>query len=131
MQCLTGSLNYVAKCSVKCLIIVNESPWQTGLSLCALRFAHAAVVAGLTIPAIFFREDGVYNSLPGTVADAGTPELASGWKDFSDTHGARLLLCSSSSQRRIPPGSAGSAFFETGLAEMLELMQQSERVVSF
>jgi sulfur relay protein TusD/DsrE len=116
---------------VKCLIIVNESPWQTGLSLCALRFAHAATSVGMTVSAIFFREDGVYNSLPGTVADAGTPELASSWKDFSETHGARLLLCSSSSQRRIPAGSAGPAFLETGLAEMLELMQDSERMISF
>lgn len=121
----------MGKCNVKCLIIVNESPWQTGLSLCALRFARAASAAGMTVSAIFFREDGVYNAMPGTVADAGTPELASSWKDFSDTHGARLLLCSSSSQRRIPAGSAGSEFLETGLAEMLELMQESERVVSF
>jgi len=116
---------------VKCLIIVNESPWQTGLALSALRFARAAAPAGLAVTAVFFREDGVYNALPSTVADAGTPELAGSWQSFAEQSGARLLLCSASSLRRLPQGTNEPGFLQTGLAEMLELMQQADRVVSF
>jgi tRNA 2-thiouridine synthesizing protein D len=122
---------FKAKFTVNCLIIVNESPWQTGLALNALRFARAAAAAGLQVSAVFFREDGVYQALPSTEADSGTPELAKSWQGFAEQSGARLLLCSASSQRRLPKGSNGQAFQQTGLAEMLELMQQSDRVVSF
>ena len=81
--------------------------------------------------AIFFREDGVYHSLPSTLADSGTPELAGSWQEFAEQSGARLLLCSASSQRRLPAGNDEAAFQQTGLAELLELMQLADRVVSF
>jgi tRNA 2-thiouridine synthesizing protein D len=116
---------------VKCLIIVNESPWQTGLATCALRFARVASAAGLHVLAVFFREDGVYNALPATVADASTPEMAAAWQNFAEKNQTRLLLCSASSLRRLPHGSNDPAFEITGLAEMLELMQQSDRVITF
>lgn len=116
---------------MKCLVIVNESPWQTGLAICALRFAQAAESAGLTVNAVFFREDGVYNALGGTHADAGTPELTSAWCRFAAHSGTRLLLCSASSQRRLPEGAAAPQFIHTGLAEMFELMQQADRLVTF
>lgn len=116
---------------MKCLVIVNESPWQTGLSACALRFARAAPQAGLQVLAVFFREDGVYNALPNTLADSGTPDLAQAWKEFAAGHASRLLLCSASSLRRLPSGSHDPAFEITGLADMLELTQQADRVVTF
>ncbi len=116
---------------MKCLIIVNESPWQTALSLSALRFGRACDSAGLQIAAVFFREDGVYNALAGTVADAGTPQLSAAWRELAARSGARLLLCSASSQRRLPAGSDLAGFQQTGLADMLELMQLSDRVISF
>jgi sulfur relay protein TusD/DsrE len=112
-------------------MIVNESPWQTGLAICALRFALAAESAGMKMTAVFFREDGVYHSLDGTTADAGTPELTSSWREFAARNSVRLLLCSASAQRRLPAGPPAPGFLTTGLAEMLELMQQSDRVVTF
>jgi tRNA 2-thiouridine synthesizing protein D len=119
------------KFSVKCLVIVNESPWQTGLSACALRFARAAPNAGMDVLAVFFREDGVYNAMPGTVTDMGAPELAEAWKDLAARQASRLLLCSASSLRRLPAGGHDPAFEITGLADMLELTQQADRVVTF
>jgi sulfur relay protein TusD/DsrE len=111
--------------------MVNESPWQTGVALSALRFARAAATTGLQVSAVFFREDGVYNALLATEADPGTPELADSWLEFAELSDTRLLLCSASSQRRLPAGGISPGFFPTGLAEMFELMQQSDRVVSF
>ncbi len=116
---------------MKCLIIVNESPWQTPLALCALRFARACQGSELQIAAVFFREDGVYNALAGTLADAGTPELSAAWLEVAARSGARLLLCSASSQRRLPANIDTAGFEQTGLADMLELVHQSERVISF
>ena len=115
---------------MKFLILVNESPWGSGLSLSACRFITALIDSGSQVSAVFFREDGVYNALQGKVSDAGTPELSGIWKAFSDNNGIRLLLCSSSVQRRINE-TASPPFEITGLAEMLELMASSDRVVSF
>jgi len=126
---------------VKCLIIVNESPWQTTLSVCALRFARAAASVGLEITAVFFREDGVYNALDTAATDAGTPDLNHAWRDLAAQSGVRLLLCSSSCQRRLPvvfdrsdsqqTDFRKAGFQQSGLAEMLALLQQTDRVVSF
>jgi sulfur relay protein TusD/DsrE len=115
---------------VKFLILVNESPWGSGLSLSACRFITALIDSGSQVSAVFFREDGVYNALQGKVCDAGTPELLVKWEAFSDNYGTRLLLCSSSVQRRINEP-ASPPFEIAGLAEMLELMASSDRVVSF
>jgi sulfur relay protein TusD/DsrE len=116
---------------VKCLVIVNESPWQTGIAVCALRFVQAAEAAGLQVVAVFFREDGVFHALSGTTADAGTPELTSAWQQFASRSGARLLLCSASCQRRLPPASEAAGFQQTGLADMLGWMLQSDKLVTF
>ncbi len=115
---------------MKFLVIVNESPWASGLALCANRFVHAAIASGHGITAIFFREEGVYNALQGELTEAGTPNLSVRWAELATAANTRLLLCSSSRVRRLeqnPPGS----FQDSGLTEMFELMSQSDRVVSF
>ena len=116
---------------MNCLLIVNESPWQSGLPLAALRFARAAEARGLHIAAVFFREEGVYHALAGTSAEAGSPDLQQEWREISTQHGTRLMVCSASGQRRLPPGSAVPPFVETGLADMLEEMQSAARLVTF
>jgi tRNA 2-thiouridine synthesizing protein D len=115
---------------VKFLIIVNESPWGSGLSLSACRFVTAVIASGSQVHAIFFREDGVYNAVKGAMVDSGTPDLSDQWDAFNRNHGTRLLLCSSSTQRRLDK-SVDQPFEISGLTEMLELTTCCDRVVSF
>jgi sulfur relay protein TusD/DsrE len=115
---------------MKILLIVNNSPWGSTLGLTALRFARAAITEGMSLSAVFFREDGVYHALSGRATDAGTPELSNAWCALAQQSSAELLLCSASSQRRLAEA-PGSGFREAGLAEMLELMTVSDRVVTF
>ena len=112
------------------LIVVNSSPWGTSLGLTALRFARAAVAEGMTVPAVFFREDGVFHTQRARVAQAGTPELADAWPEFAQSCGAQLLVCRSSGQRNLAEA-PGQAFREAGLAEMMELMADCDHVVSW
>lgn len=119
---------------MNCLVIVNESPWGSGLALSAFRFARAAHEHGLEVAAVFFREDGVYNALPGRVSDAGTPDLADAWRDLARQSGARLLVCRSSADRRLRDDQSTifSAPFEvSGLTVMFELVLGCDRTVSF
>ena len=115
---------------MKILLIVNSSPWGSTLGVTALRFARAAVAEGMTVTAVFFREDGVFQAIGGTVSDAGTPPLAEAWPEFADSCGARLLVCRSSGLRNLRAIPSG-AYQEAGLAEMMELMAASDRVVSW
>jgi tRNA 2-thiouridine synthesizing protein D len=115
---------------VKFLIIVNESPWASGLAVSASRFVRAAIASGHGITAIFFHEDGVYNALQGELTDAGTADLWATWVELASAAGARLLLCSSSRLRRLE-NNPSNFFEESGLTEMVELMLRCDRVVSF
>ena len=80
------------------------------------------------IDAVYFRGDGVYNALPGRATDTGTPNLAEEWSGLSESVGFSLLLCSSSSSRRLDCA-PGLGFRETGLAEVLSRMAACDRVV--
>ena len=115
---------------MKFLVIVNESPWASGLALCASRFVRAATASGHGITAVFFREDGVYNAVPGELTDTGTPDLVKTWAELASAAGTRLLLCRSSRLRRLENKPTGG-FEESGLTEMFELLLHSDRVVSF
>jgi sulfur relay protein TusD/DsrE len=115
---------------LKILVIVNESPWGSSLGVTALRLTRAIADRGEHISAVFFREDGVYHALPGRAVDHGTPGLVEAWQMLAGQGGFPLLLCSSASQRRFQQAPEGS-FREAGLAEMMELMTHSDRVVTF
>ena len=115
---------------MKILLIVNNSPWGSTLGLTALRFARAAIAQGMSLSAVVFREDGVYQAVAGRAADAGTPDMFRAWADLGSQHSVSLLLCSSSSQRRLA-STPGDEFREAGLVEMLEFMNSSDRVITF
>jgi sulfur relay protein TusD/DsrE len=116
--------------SVKFLVIVNDSPWGSGLALAAFRFVRAVKESGEQVPAVFFREDGIYNALETDAVDAGTTDLSAAWTALANTAGIRMLLCRSSWQRRLA-SQPGRGFEESGITEMIEQMLQCDRVVTF
>jgi sulfur relay (sulfurtransferase) complex TusBCD TusD component (DsrE family) len=116
--------------NVKILVIVNASPWGGSLAVTALRMVRAMVSHGYQIAAVYFREEAVYQALAGRVTDHGTPALRDAWLELLRLTGAPLLLCSAAAQRRLErPPEAG--FREAGLAEILDLMNTCDRVVTF
>jgi sulfur relay protein TusD/DsrE len=115
---------------VKILVIVNESPWGSSLGVAVLRLVRVLISEGEQLSAIFFREDGVYHAQPGRVQDAGTPNLSKAWQNLSVDSEIPLLLCSSAAHRRFEQAPEG-CFQEAGLAQMMELLQSSDRVVTF
>jgi tRNA 2-thiouridine synthesizing protein D len=115
---------------MKILLVVNSSPWGSTLAVTALRFARAAIAEGMTVAAIFFREDGVFHVSGSRATDAGTPALSEAWPEFARSSGAKLLVCRSSGQRNLAQSPSG-AFREAGLAEMIELMAATDRVVTW
>ena len=115
---------------MKILIIVNCSPWRTTLGVTALRMAYAMVAEGICISAVFFREEGVYQTTPSAATDAGTPALWKAWPEFAKFADTELLVCRSSTIRCLD-GSPDDAFGEAGLARLRELMADSDKVVTW
>lgn len=115
---------------MKVLVIVNASPWGGSLPVTALRVVRALVADGMCLAAVFFREEGVYHAVPGRVTDSGTPDLNESWAELARSAKFPLLLCSSAAQRRLE-GTPGNRFREAGLAEVVELMGEVDRVVTF
>ena len=116
--------------NVKILLVVNDSPWGSTLAATALRVAQAILQAGHDLQAVFFREEGVYNAISGTLADGGLPEAAQAWSDVAEQAGTALLLCQSSVQRRLET-TPGEPFRETGLVAFLDQLESCDRVVTF
>jgi sulfur relay (sulfurtransferase) DsrF/TusC family protein len=132
--------------NVKVLVIVNSSPWGGSLGATGLRLVRAMLeggsqpgpqhgprqggASGLHVAAVFFRGEGVYQALAGRVSDSGTPALRDAWLELTRQYGLPLLLCSAAAQRQLEACPRGG-FREAGLAEVLDLMDGCDRVVTF
>lgn len=112
------------------ILIVNYSPWGSVLAGTALRIARAIAEAGHEVQAVFFREDGVYNSLTGTLSDEAATPLAESWVGVNRVHGTELLVCDSSWQRRLA-GPPAQPFRSAGLVTLMEKVSRSDRVLTF
>lgn len=128
------SPNGLSGFNVKVLVIVNSSPWGGGLGATGLRLVRAMLqqdrASGLRVAAVFFREEGVYQAIAARVCDNGTPALRDAWLELARQHSLPLLLCSAAAQRRLEACPRGG-FREAGLAEVLDLMDGCDRVVTF
>ncbi|WP_150865063.1 DsrE family protein [Marinihelvus fidelis] len=116
------------------LLIVNASPWGSTLAHTAMRFARAALAAGAPLAAVYFQGDGVYNAWSGRARDAGAADLAAEWASLARQHDVDLLLCSAAAARRwddAVEAAVPGPFRPAGLAEVVERMGESARVVSF
>lgn len=115
---------------MKILLVVNDSPWGSTLSTTALRISRQALEAGHSLEGVFFRGDGVYHATGETETDAGTPDIFTSWAAMAEQAGTALLVCQSSSRRRLgaPPA---APFREAGLVEFADLVAACDRVLTF
>lgn len=123
--------------------MINSSPWGSSRSAVALRVLRALLESGATVVAVYFRGDGVYHALPGRQTDAGADKLHEAYESLALAHGFELLLCSAAGARRLGPEFAAAMpvadeeaadtapWREAGLARWAELLDDSDRLVSF
>ena len=111
------------------LLVVNDSPWGSTLSITALRLARAMLSAGHSLDGIFFRGEGVYNAVGATTGNPASPDLKQAWSTLADDSGAALMLCQSSVERRLE-SRPDEPFRGAGLAELIDRMATADRVVT-
>jgi tRNA 2-thiouridine synthesizing protein D len=115
---------------VKIILVVNDSPWGSTLSATAERIARAMVDAGHRLEAVFFREEGVYNAVASMAGHGEAADLAQCWAKLAEQAGTDLMVCQSSSTRRLdsPPA---APFREAGLVEFIDRLAACDRALTF
>lgn len=118
---------------MKLLVVVTASPWGGSLPGAALRLVRAAKRSGHEVPAVYFRDDGVYHALRGRHVDGGQAPALDEWLAIagSDTE---LLICSAAAGRRIDITDLESttpALRAAGLSRMWDLVAGCDQVVTF
>jgi len=119
---------------MKLLIIVRSSPWGSSRTSAAVRLATAWLGRSDGRVAVYFRDDGVYNVLPGTASDGGLDSPQIRWRELARNPSVDLVLCPAAVARRLPadvPGEPRGFFRQAGLPEMLSQLRESDRVVCF
>ncbi|ALS98396.1 sulfurtransferase complex subunit TusD [Lacimicrobium alkaliphilum] len=121
-------------------LVVTSSPFDQQGAASALNFARAALDAGHQLSGIFFYQDGVHNAnaLQSVPGDEFQPYCA--WLELAQ-QGIPLHVCVSAAARRgvisetdaaeqgIPGSSLKPPFQASGLGQLIELMNEADRVV--
>ena len=112
---------------MKFLVIVNEAPWAGSLGLTAHSLTRSLLIKGQQVSAVFFREEGVYHAQEGRAGE-GQP-LHQQWLELGKQYSVPLLLCSSDAQRRFSSADH-EGFQEAGLATVLAMLEDCDRVLT-
>jgi len=110
-------------------LLVQGAPFTTGAAATALHFARAVTAAGHQIGRVFFYKDAVAIG-NRFAADGG---VRSGWTELAAAAGIELAICVAAAGRRgIKDGhSLADGFAIVGLGQLIEAMEESDRLVSF
>ena len=111
-------------------LLVQGEPCTSSAPLNALAFARAAVAAGHVIGRVFFYKDA---ALLGSRFAADEQGLRDGWTKLAAHADFELAVCISAAARRgiVEEHSLADGFTIVGLGQMIEAMEESDRLVAF
>lgn len=124
-------------------LLVMGAPYSSASPHSALRFAHAIIARGHHVAGVFFYHDGVHNASSLMAPPQDELNLYQAWAELNQQHGVPLDVCiaaalrrglmsESEAQRHGKQGINVAAPFElTGLGQLLELQQRSDRFITF
>lgn len=125
------------------VIQVNASAYGSTGSFRALKFCQSALAQGHTIVAVFFYQDGVYNSSALLAPASDEFDIHAAWQNLGNEHQITLTNCVSAALRRgvlspqdaqengKPQWSAAASFTMGGLGELVTGIERAERLVCF
>ena len=111
-------------------LLVQGAPLATGAPERALRFARAAVDAGHEIGRVFFYNEAVSVANRLATDDAGTRDH---FAQLAAQAGFELAVCVTAAARRgiLAEESLADGFVIVGLGQLIESIEDSDRLVSF
>lgn len=111
-------------------LLIHSAPLAPLAAETALGFAAAAAAAGHEVRRVFFHKDAAAIANRFASDERGTRGK---WLDFAQRHGAELVVCVASGQRRgiVEGESVAPGFQVAGLGLLVETMAETDRLVSF
>ena len=111
-------------------LLVQSAPLSTPAAGVALRFASAAVAAGHTVQRVFFYKDAAAIGNRFAADDGGVRDA---WAALAERAGFELAICIAAAGRRgvVEGESLAEGFAIVGLGQLVEAMEQSDRLVTF
>lgn len=125
--------------SITCL--VQHSPAQGHHSYSAYKFCQAAIHQGHKITQVFFYGDAVAHGNRLAVQHSDDQDIQALWQALSTAHDVPLVVCATvaarhgvhpeNSLRKAKHGNLAERFSAGGLAEYIEAVANSDRLVQF
>lgn len=112
-------------------ILINASPLSQG-SNTAYQYCCALIKKGCELKSIFFYSDGVLHGNKFIELPKDEWQVIAAWQTFSREQNIKLKICVSAAQRRgITEENLAEQFEITGLGQLMEAIQKSDRLVEF
>lgn len=124
-------------------LLVMGAPYSSPAPHSALRFAHTVLARGHQIVGVFFYHDGVHNASSLMAPPQDELNLHDAWVDLHQQHAIPLDVCIAAALRRglMSESEAqrhgklafniASPFELTGLGQLHDLQQRSDRFITF
>ena len=111
-------------------LLVQGAPQSTDAPASALRFARAALAAGHRIGRVFFYKDAVGIGNRFASDESG---VRGDWLALATERGFELAICIAAGARRglVEGESVQQGFAIVGLGQLIEAMEEADRLVSF
>lgn len=124
-------------------LLVMGAPYSSPAPHSALRFARAVIARGHQLAGVFFYHDGVHNASSLMAPPQDELNLREAWLELHQHYDVALDVCIAAALRRglMSESEArrhakqafniASPFELTGLGQLLELQQRSDRFITF
>ena len=110
-------------------MLVQSAPFTGGAFPNAQRFARAALAAGHVIDRVFFYKEAV---AVGNRFASDEEGVRTGWVALAAEGGFELAICIAAAARRgIVEESVADGFAIVGLGQLIEAIEDGDRLVSF
>lgn len=128
---------------MKISIVINGAPYSSPSALSALQFAESVLASGHEIYRLFFYQDGVLNASSLCVPPQDEVDIPARWESLIRENNIDAVVCAASALKRgildkaeaeryeKPADNLRPGFIISGLGQMIDASQQSDRLISF
>ncbi|ALO34923.1 sulfur reduction protein DsrE [Colwellia sp. MT41] len=122
---------------MKTLAVVITTPPYSHLTITALTYVEAALVAGINVIGVFFYQDGVMHANENISIASDEYQAIEHWQRLQKQYQLPLHICITAAEKRgiacdaIDNDKINKAFTVSGLGELVELTTKASRLVQF
>lgn len=119
------------------LAVVVTTPPYSHLTITALTYVEAALVAGIDVIGVFFYQDGAMHANKDISIASDEYQTIAHWQQLHQRYQLPLHVCITAAEKRgvvvgtIDNELVNEAFTVSGLGELVELTTKSSRLVQF